>query len=793
MKKYIITIVIVVLLLLPLTSSMAMTIQIDQPKLEQTKLKGVVVIDDQHKNDYINGDMDDIVKDLDSLGFLVYYASELGGLISSLKHAHYLIISTPGVNFTASEIDAIKDWFASGSRNLLVASRGDYSNLKIETINELLIQLGAVTRLQDDNIYTTNKSVYKPWYIRTNNFNTTAMPELFSGVNTIEFFSPSSLAATDPSKVNFIIYAEQDAYQKSETDGPPEVIYDDTPDGVGGDKIPLATFEKLTVGNYSDRILATGTTLWSDYDYLDQNEFGDITFLHNIMEYFYNQTLTEQGEIKITVPDTVAPTVKISFPRNNSIVKGTINITLQTYDKFGVTNYSIYLDGNLVSNYSYYVWDTTTSHEGYHNITATASDDAGNIGRATHIVFVNQSYVPTLPNKIKIMEYNIKESGIKPQWIDVIKEENPDIAILVETGNFDDNNNQLLNEILQELNYYFQDQVPYHAYTEQGAPTSYTGITILSRFSIIEAKSIYDLYLDNGELIHPAHKFLYAKLDVFNTSVHIIGAHLQAFAGEEEALQREKEQEGINNFMDSLGEVPLIYTGDLNSESPQDPWPSDLGKGPVSILINSNDSRAPKHHLFKDVYRMLNTAQGYTFGGYSRIDFIFANQYLWPKIYQSQVVNTTTAQEGSDHLPVTAMLDFTSGIYIGPPSSPVNLKAEYDPNQNQVVLTWEKPIATFNLPIIHYYVYKIVNGEKTLIATLDGNTLRFVDSNVKLSQEYIYQIVAENEYGLGETAVISLTTTEIINTTTKKTPVEWLPIISTAIFITIIGKMKKKG
>ena len=804
MKRQIIFFLLSLLLLIPLQPHRIFSSSFE-PSLNNTNLKGVVVIDDEHGNDYFPDNMVDVVKDLDKLGFLVYYSSELGGLEQAITKAHYLIINAPNNNYTVTEINAINTWFSTGARNLLIASRGDYSNRNIATVNNLLSTLGASIRLQHDNIYTTDPSVFRPWYIRTSNFANTTYPNLFENVNVIDFFSPSSITSETGGNVDFIIYAEPEAYQSDENPPPPEVIYDNTDDGVGGDSIPLAGLEIVNNGDLSDRVVAVGTTLWSDYDYVDQNEFDDINFLHNVMTYFYQETLKLQGSIEINVPDEVAPTVKIAFPRNNSIVKGTVNITLDAFDKFGVTNYGIYINGDYKTNSSYYLWDTTSVSNGVYNITAVAYDEAGNIGRTTHFVTVDQNHVPTLPSQVKIMTYNIKESGIKPGWIDVVKEENPDIIVFVETGAWDDNNNALLNKYLDELNYYFQDLVPYTGYTEQGAPASWTGIAIFSRFPVIKFTEIGSLTLDDGSTITPSHKFLHASIEIHNSTINIIGAHLTAFADPDNEKQREKEQEGINNYMDKLGEVPLIYAGDLNSESPQDYWNSDLGKGPISMLLNRTDTRRPKYHLFTDVYRYLHpdakANPGYTFGGYSRIDYIFTNQFLTPLVLSSTIGDTPSALEGSDHFSVDAILDFSNGIYYGAPGPVEQLTATLDASKKEVFLSWQAPLVTFTLPISGYKVYRSTtpDGNFELLATLDSKTTTYKDTSIDTSKTttYYYKVVALNEHGEGMDTIVqvkisaqSQQTSETKQEKTSLIPTTSFVVLFFASFITLRRRSK---
>ncbi|MCK4849218.1 MAG: hypothetical protein KAT16_09345, partial [Candidatus Heimdallarchaeota archaeon] len=61
----------------------------------------------------------------------------------------------------------------------------------------------------------------------------------------------------------------------------------------------------------------------------------------------------------------------------------------------------------------------------------------GNVSSISSIPVLNEQINET----VKILNYNIEESGYDPDWKEVIKEENPDIMVLVETGDWDDATN----------------------------------------------------------------------------------------------------------------------------------------------------------------------------------------------------------------------------------------------------------------------------------------------------------------------------------------------------------------
>jgi len=143
--------------------------------------------------------------------------------------------------------------------------------------------------------------------------------------------------------------------------------------------------------------------------------------------------------------DDTPPTVMIISPIAGANVTGIVEIIVNATDDNVVSSYEIFVDGNLVSTASTYSWDSRTVSNGTHTILARCKDPANNIGEYNITVSVENYVIITESDLIKIMSYNI-EYGIDPDWIDVVKEENPDIVIFIETGEWDDNSDELLNQ-----------------------------------------------------------------------------------------------------------------------------------------------------------------------------------------------------------------------------------------------------------------------------------------------------------------------------------------------------------
>ncbi len=147
--------------------------------------------------------------------------------------------------------------------------------------------------------------------------------------------------------------------------------------------------------------------------------------------------------------DTIPPNVTIVSPIAGSTVVGTITINMDATDANGISSYAIYIDGILRSGAKSYSWDTTLESDGFHTILCQAIDPSDNTGSDTISVKVNNSEINHSPPRIfKLMTFNIRESGEDPDypdWKTVVKEENADIIMFIETGYWDDNSNEKLN------------------------------------------------------------------------------------------------------------------------------------------------------------------------------------------------------------------------------------------------------------------------------------------------------------------------------------------------------------
>jgi endonuclease/exonuclease/phosphatase family metal-dependent hydrolase len=411
--------------------------------------------------------------------------------------------------------------------------------------------------------------------------------------------------------------------------------------------------------------------------------------------------------------DITPPVITVTSPGNQSEVFGAVSLSFTATDDNSIARTEIYIDGEIVSVRQAYNWNTMSVEDGEHTITFRARDPDVNWGEATVTVTVDNSQIPDydFSNQFKIMAYNIEESGINSDWKAVVKEENPDILMLVETGNFDDNGNQQLRDVVQELNNYFTDEDPYSGFTAQDIFYSTSGEAVLSRYPVLAFYQIPVVTLDDATGYTVTHDFVDAVIDINGTSVHFIGMHLKAGGGDDNKMRRNYENEGIINYMDGLGQVPIVYLGDMNSYSPEDnvTIDNDYGYGPMTMLVDPDDPTfgqyASEVHNFTDVYRALYPDDlGYTYGHqYSallgRIDYIIVNDFFTDKIVNSTVGDTAHAGTGSDHYCIDAFITWngTGAANLTTPSyiedtqiSPETSEVTTQPQMNQMFEVQQK-------------------------------------------------------------------------------------------------------
>jgi endonuclease/exonuclease/phosphatase family metal-dependent hydrolase len=425
-----------------------------------------------------------------------------------------------------------------------------------------------------------------------------------------------------------------------------------------------------------------------------------------------------EDSISVNVNNTIeitnqVPVVTITTPQAFATVFNEDVLVTATVDDEESLQANIYIDNSFMNDSGVYLLNASLLTNGLHTIIANATDSEGLTGSDLIQIFVNNyEFSDSFPNKTKIMAYNIEESGINPDWMEVVKEENPDIMILVETGTWDDNNDQILNNVIDELNAYFVDEKPYSGYCAQEVRWSTSGEAILSRFPILDFIQIPVVKLNDNSSYSVTHDFIHAVVNIYGTNVNLIGTHLKASSGKTNENRREWEMEGIINYMDDLGDVPIIFLGDMNSFSPFDIGDlaprGSLGYGPLTMLLAPNDLEYGRYssevHNFTDVFRVLNPLNpGYTGWG-SRIDFIFVNDFFLNMLINSTAGDTAHANTGSDHYSVDAWLGWwPNNTTDSTPPAQVTGLTSFTNYTSRVDLSWN---ANNETDLFRYLVYR---------------------------------------------------------------------------------------
>jgi unsaturated chondroitin disaccharide hydrolase len=136
----------------------------------------------------------------------------------------------------------------------------------------------------------------------------------------------------------------------------------------GGPYTMIAPPPVLTVHSYSDKSVSANTTYYYVVSALDvAGEGPDST----------------EASATTPLPDTTPPTVSITSPANGATVSGTVTVSASASDNVGVVGVRFKLDGANLGNEDttapYNVsWNTTTTPNGSHILTAIARDAAGN-------------------------------------------------------------------------------------------------------------------------------------------------------------------------------------------------------------------------------------------------------------------------------------------------------------------------------------------------------------------------------------------------------------------------------
>ncbi len=278
------------------------------------------------------------------------------------------------MNFTTSELTVVSDWLANNDqRSVIVTGKGDhYGDTEIGGINDLLTSIGTVVRVNDDNVYTinTDPAWYEAHYIDTDNFSPPlglsfpALPDLDPY---FQLYRPSSLYFESFSpNIQILVNGTQYNYQSDETGPGINVVWDDTNDGVGGEKIPLVVAE--TLSNDNDRIMVFAETAFSDYSFAPsgyhENEL--------IIPVYLDWVLFGTAGVQEFFPNIAIQTTTTQFSTDLFSIDYKVSSNVQSVD--------LLLDSDVNETDSTTPFDsfTLTLSPGTYNVTLVAYNVDGN-------------------------------------------------------------------------------------------------------------------------------------------------------------------------------------------------------------------------------------------------------------------------------------------------------------------------------------------------------------------------------------------------------------------------------
>ncbi|MBD3406736.1 MAG: hypothetical protein GF411_11530 [Candidatus Lokiarchaeota archaeon] len=317
-------------------------IQDFEPPDISTEITHVALVDYAHNNDYIDVAGQDQLSTLNLTLFrngfeLRKQTSAISAM--DLIGVDLLIITCALEAYSSSELSAISTWAQSGNNTLIITGRGDYSTyVDIARTNSVLEALGSDIRVNDDNVYMDG--TYQPFYNDlTNILQSEDSNGLTENVESLTFFSPSSLYFINDSAPMPIIYADKTAYQTDQNSPEISVVYDDVQDGKFGNQIILAAIEEI--GNL--RLIVTGTTFFSNFDYEKSAEFDNIVFLENILDWGKCNRILRN----VQLVDEVGPRIgMLTTTATEPISEGSATFSVTISDPSGVLNASLEYDLN---------------------------------------------------------------------------------------------------------------------------------------------------------------------------------------------------------------------------------------------------------------------------------------------------------------------------------------------------------------------------------------------------------------------------------------------------------------
>lgn len=156
--------------------------------VQPIKHRGVLLVDQTHRNDFSNGELNVLLARLSARGYDHEYLTDADELADRLKYANALLVVAPDSSFNAEEVDLIRNFLTKGGRLLLIS---DPTRNEAEHINSLAAHFGVL--FESDYVYNLVENDNNYRNVILHDF---AEDAVTRGLESVAFYSACSLDAS---------------------------------------------------------------------------------------------------------------------------------------------------------------------------------------------------------------------------------------------------------------------------------------------------------------------------------------------------------------------------------------------------------------------------------------------------------------------------------------------------------------------------------------------------------------------------------------------------------------------
>lgn len=155
--------------------------------VEPIRRRGVLLVDQAHRNDFSNDELNVLLTRLSARAYDHEYLTDTDDLADRLKYANAMLVIAPDRPFTAEEVDLIRNFVDKGGRLLLIS---DPTRDGAEHINSLAAHFGVL--FEGDYIYNSVENDNNYRNVILHDF---AEDAVTRGLESVAFYSACSLNA----------------------------------------------------------------------------------------------------------------------------------------------------------------------------------------------------------------------------------------------------------------------------------------------------------------------------------------------------------------------------------------------------------------------------------------------------------------------------------------------------------------------------------------------------------------------------------------------------------------------